>query len=263
MPVTPVPTAPTINIVDDGFNDGGRSDGLDPKDVNWWIIEASNAGVTPVLSIVNDSAGIGAGNALHIENGGTNTNLYSTKAIVAPFTTCALTAVGDKLVLRFDFRFVRILADDRANVFRFGLYNSNGSVVTGDKKTASYNDSGYTSGITYGTLGGSAAFTKEAGAPNTTLFEEDLLPLGTPFAASFSVGVTAVKRTAVFTATRTATGLALRSQILSESGAVLLDGTTTDTVAPVTSFNQIVIGTKRQEADYRIDNVKVDFTTAH
>jgi hypothetical protein len=268
-PVTPPPVTPppdssgtTTTIVDDGFSDGLRTDGSDAKDVNWWIIEASSGGTTPLLSIVDDTAGIGSGKALHVENAGANSQLSSTKAIVAPFSQCNLEAVGDRLVLRFDFRFVQIFAGDPLNAFRFGLYNSNGSPVTGDRQAASYNDSGYTATVTYGGTGGNAFFTKEGGSPTTTLFEEDIVQMGSPIATGFSVGVTPVKRTAIFTLTRTAAGVALTAQILNESGAILLSGTREDTITPVTSVNQIVVGTERMEADYRIDNVKVDLTRA-
>lgn len=126
----------------DPFDDGGRTDGADPLDTDWYT---HNTDTT--LSVVDDSAGIGSGNALNVDN----TNQHD--RIVAGFDDVTLGPLNkDKVVLEFDVRITETGGNAAANEtgFRFGLYHDNGTPNTADNEgnASDGDDDGYR--ITFG-----------------------------------------------------------------------------------------------------------------
>ncbi len=126
------PTLPGTKL-HDPFNDGSRSDGADPQDVNWWAL-----GTTLSLGTTNDAIKLGDGTALTLRPG-TNSGV-----VVGSVTNglLSLVNVGEEIVLTFKMRFVT--AQDRDNAFGFGFYYNNDTAVTGDQHTAAAaDDQGY------------------------------------------------------------------------------------------------------------------------
>jgi hypothetical protein len=151
-------------IVQDGFNDGARSNGADPLDADWYRVkyDPTLSGTDSLLASVtadNGTPGIGSGNALKIEN----TTTTGDRHLVANFPACTLLVPGDYVDLTFDFRVLGgPPSTDRG--FRFGLFNSNGSVIGADEKTSSAteNDIGYFARISTG-ANTSATLNKDKG----------------------------------------------------------------------------------------------------
>ncbi|HEX2473329.1 MAG TPA: hypothetical protein VHK01_01205, partial [Lacipirellulaceae bacterium] len=79
------PTAEAAIIVNDSWTDGGRDNGLDPLDSNWWVSSNPNGieVTTGTLGMVTGSQGRG---------------------IHTVFPTQTLANVGDKLVATYTFR---------------------------------------------------------------------------------------------------------------------------------------------------------------
>ena len=248
-------------MVSDPFSDGNRNGGADPLGLAWWRISPSAGGQPVQLSIVSD-AGLGSGLALRVDNAGTNANLWSNKGFMARFPTQTLVRTGDRLTLSFAFRFAQIFASDPLNLFSFGLYDSRGTLVTADHQySLSIDDRGYLANFTYGTSPGAAFFAKEPGGAGAIL-SEDLAQLGPTAISGVSLGVSAVKRTAVFSVEKTASGVSLQMRILDDRDLPIFEASQNDAAAVLTAFDEIVIATRRMETDYLIDNVKVDFTPA-
>lgn len=113
----------------DGFDDGGRTNGADALDVDWWKVQERNLGDQTLTVQTDDgSPGIGSGNALAVTDVPNDDNRRS---IMANIPEISLTNIGDTVVLSFD---VRILSSTNSKEdFRFGILNSNGSVQTSDQ----------------------------------------------------------------------------------------------------------------------------------
>ena len=122
------------------FTAGPLVGGTDASGINWYDRSANTD-----ISVVNDTAGIGAGNALSMfrtATGMTNRGIVGT--LSQPLT---LAAPGDTITLSFSFRFISTGGStspaDAVGGFTFGLYNSNGTVVTANNASTSDNDSGF------------------------------------------------------------------------------------------------------------------------
>ena len=239
----------STNIVfSDPFEDGGRTAGADPYDVNWW---RANQNLT--LSVVADSfAGGGSTSALDVDIG----DIDAFKRIYANFTPVSLGAtVGDQLVLSFDFRALST-GWNNSNLLRFGLYNSGGTVTNGDLSSTSYetteaNDFGYNARIPFGTAT-IANLIKEPGGDNT-------LGGGTAGSTITNAGGTAFAlsdtslHTFVLTLTRTNAGI---------NFALTVDGTLRQTgfdgSGLYTNFDVLYFGSgSANNFDYRLDNVSL------
>ena len=146
------PARAYLIIVDDQFNDGGRSNGADPLDVAWW---EQNTGTT---TTVNAAGGL-TGNSLLVDSNGT----FRPVVAAFPLTTIAL---GQRLRLAFDIQvFGSGTTGSGATLngtgnppnpseFRFGLYNYNNTAPTADGNTSSGNDFGYRGRILAGSPAG-------------------------------------------------------------------------------------------------------------
>ncbi len=78
------PTAPAVVIVNDSFADGGRNNGADPLDSNWWASSSLNG--------IEVSAG-----SLGMVTGSTGRGIHTV------FPTQTLANVGDRLVATYTF----------------------------------------------------------------------------------------------------------------------------------------------------------------
>lgn len=255
----PPPPSNLGDIIIDGFTDGARSNGADAADAAWFTILPPSGGTQPVLSIVNDTAGLGSGNALSINNVAAQSQ---SKTIVAPYVKETLATAGDRLTLSFDFRFGVIAANDAANYFRFGFYDDNGKPYSADNQfIVPPASSGYMASINFGTIGNVPSLLREAGTGSTVNADDDIVTVGNFGAAVFAVPASAVKYSAVLTLTKTAGGISFRLQVLNAAGTPLLDQTVTDPAAQTTS-NLLIFSTSQSEADYYLDNVILNFTPA-
>src|SRR5687767_15136913 len=77
-----VPTARAVVIVNDSFADGGRNNGADPLDSNWWVSSSLNG--------IEVSAG-----SLGMVTGSTGRGIHTV------FPTQTLANVGDRLVATY------------------------------------------------------------------------------------------------------------------------------------------------------------------
>ncbi|CAN0340547.1 unnamed protein product, partial [Ectocarpus sp. 4 AP-2014] len=110
LAVSPVSAA----LITDGFDDGDRTSA--PGGIDWYAINGLSGGGTqkPVLEVIDDTAGIGAGNALSSEAVGSNS-----EAVGILGQSVALGAnTGDSVQLSFDFR---VDGSNNGGDFRFGL----------------------------------------------------------------------------------------------------------------------------------------------
>jgi hypothetical protein len=242
------PTAHGAIIVSDGFDSSGATrvdDANDPLDVNWFRLTSAT---NPNLTLQADAT-IGTGNALDVDNTGTFTRM------LAPFAATTLGAVGsgtETIRFGFDFRLTQASSTAQGAGFRFGLFNSNTTAVTADNQVGTTtNDFGY--GVQIGT-----------GAAGVTILREPTNSGGISGGGQDDSNITAsgstpvniadtLKHSALFTVTRTGTGLAF---------AVSIDGvqvaTAADNAALGFTFDEMVFGNGNNTVDYRIDNVVVE-----
>ena len=208
--------------VNDTFDAGTHTAGDDAGDAQdvAWVASGGTA------SVVADAT-IGTGNALHFDSTAT---FALTRAGFAPR---ALVNVGDAVKLSFDFRYAEAPANTTG--LRFGLFNGSGDGFCVQQGTGGSTawvlvedtgaDGGYGSGSTITTL---------ASGSKATINDQ-------------------VKHTCSLAITRTAAGLSL-------SGAV--DGVAigaSDTSPVIATFDTIAVRNGSLNADYNLDNVRVDF----
>jgi hypothetical protein len=102
-----VPIAQAVVIVNDSFADGGRNNGADPLDSNWWASSSLNG--------IEVSAG-----SLGMVTGSTGRGIHTV------FPTQTLANVGDRLVATYTFRTPANVGSGGAAGFRAGLFDTLG-----------------------------------------------------------------------------------------------------------------------------------------
>jgi len=125
------PGIASVALVDDGFNDGGRTNGPDALDVAWYTINEGSAGDQTLTVKTDDGVpGIGSGNALEVMLAATDNR----RGLVADFSDreVMLSNLGDWMTLQFDFRILNDPLTDSKKDFRFGLFNNWGTLVAED-----------------------------------------------------------------------------------------------------------------------------------
>jgi xyloglucan-specific exo-beta-1,4-glucanase len=101
-------------LVEDQFNDGGLTNGADPLDTAWAVIQSS-----PVtLSVGAFAASGNTSNAMVYNASGAYGEVQG-----GPYTSQALN-VGDSITLSYDFRVTSATIPSTSSSFRFGLSNS-------------------------------------------------------------------------------------------------------------------------------------------
>ena len=98
--------AESIKIVDDSWQDGGRDNGADPLDTDWWTTTSSSAIEASVGSLGLVSGGSGRG----------------IRATFAPQTL----GVGDTLTATYSFTTPANVGTNRSTALRVGLYDTLG-----------------------------------------------------------------------------------------------------------------------------------------
>jgi hypothetical protein len=211
----------------DPFTDGVLRGGTDSSGIDWFDRSAS--------------ASIGAFN----DNGPNTLNsatlrfatMVANRGFVGVLIGGPITlgAPGDYVTLSFSFRVSGTL-NSNAQGFTFGLYDSNGTPVTGDDTTQSDNDRGYRGQFATGSTGGVSIIKEEnnvAGGLGTGTGTESLavtLSSSTPVAITSSIPHTA-------SMTLTYNSLNSLGIVLYYDGVKVADGTST---SPFFSFDEVV-----------------------
>lgn len=228
------------------FTDGDLIAGSDNSGIKWYRRSNNQA-----IAIVNDSAGIGTGNALQLS---ITNNGQINRAVIGTFGLMSLVNIGDQISLTFDFRFEIAPTVSTADGFRFGLYNSAGTPVTADGSTSSDDDRGYLVSIGTGSTLGFDIFKETnsgaGGLGSNEPVTDDRTSIGPTVANTFAISDTS-KHTATFTLTRNATGVSFAAYV---DGTLL--GTGSNNATPFLQFDEVVFNHATPQA-YRIDNVKV------
>lgn len=239
--------AAAVNVFSDDFSDGNRD--------GWYRTSGGN------LTVIDDSAGIGTGNALDFDVNSSGTQ----RRILANFDAVELVNIGDSLSLSFDFRITG--TGDLNAGFRFGLFNSRGTLQTADATsgTSSANaadDQGYFGRLSLGTLA-EARLQEDRASGTSFMGGSDLSTHATD--AAFGGINDVLTHTAVLTVTRMASlnsaGEPLDIPVLS----LLIDGTSYiddpdgDRASPRWTFDEVGFSGGNREANFVIDNVNVDF----
>lgn len=227
-------SAAPITLVNDTFDTATHPTGFRTVAAGSGVPFYTRAAGT--AAIVND-AGLGS-DALNVLD--TDSSTGTSMPLIAPLPqTVTLNTVGDSVTLSFRFRYTTNgTAPAGGNNFRFGLFSSSGTPITGDNTAETDNDIGYYAGIGSGgtTPATNAIFYEETGGIGNILGGTDR----TSIVASTNTGLglnNNSPHTASLTLTRTASGVQLA---LSIDGAAAITGTDTSTLR--TSFDQIAFG---------------------
>lgn len=266
-------TAHGASILFDGFGDGDRdNDGIadgpveNPADVGAAFYTArSNSsitvGVASDATVAGAPAEIGSGNALDVVSTTT-----SNRPLVANFASVTL-ADGDKLALSFDARVTENPIDVSDRKFRFGLYNSGGTVVTDNNSEAATTDDDLGYFVQVDTGSDTAGATIDVRGDN--LPESGNSFLGGSGTNSVSLNATDPafalddNDAHEFVLTLMRVGDELNLTLTFDGMVVDSNGGFTGGSNPTAltfTYNEIALGTNGASIDYRIDNVNVDFT---
>lgn len=275
-------TAPAqFTLVDDGFNDGDRTDGVDLLDVAWF--KRDNGSTVTVNAQAESSI---TGNGLFVDSNSTQRPVLAAFDAVpgdavtyTPFTLGAAGSATSTLRLQFDIRIFSSgttatsttpSAQTGDSEFRFGIYNSNGTDVTADGASTSDNDFGYRAGFFVGSGAAANPGLREENGTNpviTSGSDSQLITQdGTPIAYRISTTAT---HSAIFSLTRTTAGVRLTLELYDAAGGggtLVSYGTAEDTGAEnnansftgvYTAFNEIAFSSSAVDYNFRLDNVLV------
>lgn len=254
--------APAAIIFSDGFGDGDRdNNGLDAGAA---VTDASDVGIPWLLTdgtsavnfrAIDDSAGIGNGNALQLNNTGSNNR--PTVGHFAPVTM----ADGDKLILRFDARFVSTSAVvDRA--IRWGLYRDtngdDGTVDHGSASSVSVDDVGYNVRIDAGadvSNSTSMDVTRDDSATGTNIIQATTTGIGVASTNAADQFSDTLKHHFALSITRSGTSMLVSLQ---KDSNPAISGT--DASPPGFVYDEVALGLRSNAAmDMRFDNIQVEY----
>lgn len=161
----PIHQATAITLVSDGFVDGTTTDAGDAEDITWF----SQGSATSIAIVSDGTTGpneAGNDNALELSVGG-----QGARGVVGLLPSAfSLLSTGYNITLQFDLRYTGDPPGNSAG-FRFGFYNSNGTVVAANATNTAGNDLGYAARMA---TGGNTSFPTiieevGAGGPVTSL----------------------------------------------------------------------------------------------
>ncbi len=234
--VLAAPAASAAVIVNDSFNDGGRTNGTDPNDASWYTGKnITTLSVTSNKLSVDPSATFGF--------------------ILGNFSNTTI-AVGERLQLSVDLTYVSAPVD-LASGLRVGLYYGSPQVTNEDNgRTGHY---GYAFGSNPGlaSASGTNVFYENSG-DNILGSTNGLTAVGSPVAGQSIVWGTST-HSFLYSITRNANG--------SLSVSASIDGNTAATgslASPLNNnytFNTIAIGQGSMDVVYTIDNVLLQTVT--
>lgn len=236
-------------ILDDAFTDGGRTNGTDALDSQWYFL----ANATPT------SAGVTGGELLL---GTTSAAVVGTNPHAVTTFPSETLATGETLTLSFNFKSTGAAS---ATGIRFGLYNSGGTNLTGDiysnpptTGTVFQNDLGYS---VFAPHQGTQAITLYSRPANSTANTVQLAAAANTTVINNSTNVaTATNTTATYTASlaleRTTGGY---DYTVSYAGTSFSGSTTTVTTS---TFDTLAIfGIEGPNAFLTLDNVQVSVSS--
>lgn len=239
-----VSTASAAMVASDPFTDGGRSNGADTLDVPWYTIGWS------AVSVASDAAGINAGNALRIAPAA------AFQGAVANLPAVVTLQDDHSLRLSFKWRFTGTTNLNQANLFRYGIFNSGGTLTTADNTTSvRTNDKGYFAATNPG-LASSSGTTLRRETPGTDDIVQGAttMQLGAGAAASVNAGTTT--HTAQITITRQANTLVVSSSI---DGLSLVSAMDSSPVSFAFDEIAVLIGGAGVVPAFFIDDVQVAY----
>lgn len=235
-----------IVLLQDPLTDGSRSGGSDPTGGIWYANQVQPP--TPYVSVVDDSSGIGSGNAIRNTAGG-GALLATYFGMEGPSGSTAVTLqAGESISLEFDVRFAATPTDKWGGL-RFGLQNSHGTRQSADGTRT--NDEGYSVVMNVGnsgTSGGNNVMTYVNGGSSSYVSPAFSVPaaLGTS-AHSVLMTVHALNVSTI-------------QFSLSLDGTPLMTQVTQTGANPrLFSFDEVYIGTGGISQTYLLDNVKVTY----
>ena len=257
--------APESTATVDGFEDADRdNDGIpdggmvnDPSDFGFtWYMSRGTSGFD--VTIVDESAGIGTGNALRPYSITT-----STRPVSAAIDEITLAEPGDEVTFAFDIR-CQLFIPDSDRRFRFGIHSDGGTPVVEDSSTEALDDPGYMVQMDTGVSSESTA-TVRGDLPNG-LFSGSTRSLGgTTEDGAYSLDDFDPHRLAIRIRRMADADLGrdvnevtfFFDDVIATQGIDSGDGAG-DTEPVSYTFNQISIGTSNVAfLDYLIDNVEV------
>ena len=249
-------------FVNDSFADGGRNDGVDAQDTNWWASTATNAiEVGPgFLGLVSGTSGRGIHGTFASQTLGIGDTLTATYTFTTPATVSSA-GVGTG--------------------FRAGFFDTTGkpglaadlSASSGSPNAIYNNLSGYMTDLDVNTATSDVALRERTNAASGQLLAAtgDYTALGNGGTVGYAFAAN-TSYTGVFSITRTAAGLDLTGSI-SQGASLLSTFTASDATASTTSFgmlgfhaNSNTFGSSNtvNAADNGIDfsNIRIDFIPA-
>jgi hypothetical protein len=220
----------------DSFDDNSRTDGVAQYDTDWFTTNLAGTNLTV------------AGNQMTLAGPTVNATF------IGAFANDASQALaeGDSLELAFNFAFSATPTAALAG-FRFGLFNSDGALVSSDNGSVDDNNDGYFAIIH--TNGAGSNLKKETGTDVSPLQGNDSVNVGSPSASSPALG----------TASHLAQLVLTRTGSTSIQLELLLDGALqhvlTDTAASgnFLMFNEVAIGRGGISQAFSVDNVTVTY----
>ncbi|USN98677.1 MAG: hypothetical protein H6810_10995 [Phycisphaeraceae bacterium] len=266
---TNVGTEPAF-ATNDGFEDGDReNDGTlegavnDAADVGFaWYMSTGTSSFE--VTLVDDTAGIGTGNALNEFSLTT-----STRAISAAIEPVTLATPGDSVTFEFDVRLNGAIPDSDRR-FRFGIHSDGGTAVSADGSSQTGDDPGYMVQTDTGVSSSSTA-TVRGDLPNGLLSGSTRSLGGTTEDPMFSLDDNDAHHVAIRVERAHDGGLGrdvnlvtfLFDGLEATQGVDSGDGAGDDN--PLTyDFNQISIGTSGAAfIDLLVDNIAVSTNTAN
>lgn len=255
-----VAAAAQATVITDGFDDGTRDNSVDG--VNWYGINGttSSGKLKPGLTVVDDSAGIGSGNALEVEAVGSNS-----EAIAVLGQPVSLGAnVGDKVVLSFDFRLLVNLGGD----LRFGIYEDTdvelgtGGWGTSDgdfdaESPGAFGDTGFFLRLPLLANADGARIQDEANQNNILGGSGDADFIARPDPGTFTGVTDTLKHSVRFTVERTGAGVNDLVSTLELDNQSFGGSDSNDTIVSVTTFDYFV-ATTTTDTDWVIDNFRLE-----
>lgn len=232
-------------LINDKFIDGSFTNGADAADAAWFAIADSIAGTISIVSNTTTGPNEGVADSALSFNA---SNGF--RAILANFSSTTL-AVNDRISFSFDFRYTSnppSIATTSDSTLRFGIFDSNGTVVSTTPSSADNDDFGYLARF---------STNNNAASSLTKVPSGDASTAGTAVTASISNTIP------VFGTTSHALRLDLTRVA---GGGIQIDSyfdgslitSATDTSTPYSSFDNIRIGQNSSTTEFQIDNVLVE-----
>lgn len=233
-------------LVDDGFTDGGRTNGTDPLDIAWYTIGAAGSAV----GVVSDTV-LGSGSALRL-----TATSYS-QGLVGKLPSAVTLNDNESISLSFAYRFTGTLNVNHPGRLRFGLYDSGGTYLASDADGSGRTDDvGY-----YGQTNPGSSGSAGTSVVRETAGDEIMTGTGTASFGSAGASVSGATSAHVgrLTITRSGSALLFTASIDGQNAATATDG------SPVTyTFDEITfsigLGNFTTPSPLVIDNVQVEHT---